>query len=495
MSDNSPPSRQPIDHSKAFSAWVTSIPLKGNKGKNMKNPGNSTASRDIAYHIHPYTNLKAHQSQGPLVITRGKGVRVFDETGKGYIEGFAGLWCASLGFNEPRLVAAATRQLERLPYYHNFAGKASDVVIDLAERLIEISPVPMSKVFFANSGSEATDSAVKLVWYYNNALGRPDKKKIISRLKGYHGVTIASASLTGLPNNHRDFDLPIDRIMHTDCPHYYRFGAAGESEEEFATRCAASLEKMIVDEGPDTVAAFIAEPLMGAGGVIVPPKTYFEKVQAVLKKYDVLFIADEVICGFGRTGNMWGTQTFNLKPDMITMAKALSAAFLPISALMVSEKIFVAMVAESEKIGLFAHGFTYSGHPVPAAVAIETLKIYEERDIVTHVRRVGPKLQDRLRRLVDHPLVGEVRGLGLVAGVELVKNKETKESFNPGDGVGTYLCARAQEHGAIVRAIGDTIAFSPPLIISEDEIDEMLGCFERALSETLAMVGERGLLT
>ncbi|HJO96992.1 MAG: aspartate aminotransferase family protein [Rhodospirillales bacterium] len=459
----------------------------------MDNPGNSAGSRDIAYHIHPYTNLKAHQTQGPLVITRGEGVRVFDETGKGYIEGFAGLWCASLGFNEPRLVAAATRQLEKLPYYHNFAGKASDVVIDLAERLIEISPVPMSKVFFANSGSEATDTAVKLVWYYNNAVGRPDKKKVISRQKGYHGVTIASASLTGLPNNHRDFDLPIDRIMHTDCPHYYRFGAEGESEEDFASRCAANLEKMILDEGPDTVAAFIAEPLMGAGGVIVPPKTYFEKVQAVLKKYDVLFIADEVICGFGRTGNMWGTQTFDLKPDMITMAKALSAAYLPISALMVSEKVFSAMVDESEKIGLFAHGFTYSGHPVPAAVAVETLMIYEERDIVGHVRRVGPRLQERLRQLTDHPLIGEVRGLGLVGAIELVKNKDTKESFDPSDGIGAYLCARAQEYGAIARAIVDTVAFSPPLIISAEEIDEMIDCVERALDDTLTMVKERGL--
>jgi 4-aminobutyrate--pyruvate transaminase len=459
----------------------------------MDNPGNSAGSRDIAYHIHPYTNLKAHQTQGPLVITRGEGVRVFDETGKGYIEGFAGLWCASLGFNEPRLVAAATRQLEKLPYYHNFAGKASDVVIDLAERLIEISPVPMSKVFFANSGSEATDTAVKLVWYYNNAVGRPDKKKVISRQKGYHGVTIASASLTGLPNNHRDFDLPIDRIMHTDCPHYYRFGAEGESEEDFASRCAATLEKMILDEGPDTVAAFIAEPLMGAGGVIVPPKTYFEKVQAVLKKYDVLFIADEVICGFGRTGNMWGTQTFDLKPDMITMAKALSAAYLPISALMVSEKVFSAMVDESEKIGLFAHGFTYSGHPVPAAVAVETLMIYEERDIVGHVRRVGPRLQERLRQLTDHPLIGEVRGLGLVGAIELVKNKDTKESFDPSDGIGAYLCARAQEYGAIARAIVDTVAFSPPLIISAEEIDEMIDCVERALDDTLTMVKERGL--
>ena len=459
----------------------------------METLGNSAASRDIRYHLHPYTNVKVHEKQGPLVITRGEGVRVFDESGKGYIEGMAGLWCTALGFSEPRLVEAATRELKRLPYYHNFAGKASDVIIDLAEKLISIAPVPMSKVFFANSGSEASDTAVKLVWYYNNAIGRPEKKKIISRIKAYHGVTIASASLTGLPNNHRDFDLPIARILHTDCPHHYRFGKAGESEEDFATRCAASLEKLIQDQGPDTVAAFIAEPVMGAGGVIVPPRTYFEKVQKVLRKYDILFIVDEVICGFGRTGNLWGAQTFDLKPDMITMAKALSSAYLPISAVMISEPIYRSIVKESEKIGVFAHGFTYSGHPVPAAVAVEALKIYEERDIVGHVREVGPHFQSSLRALAGHPLVGEVRGVGLVAGVEVVKNKATKQPFDPAAGVGNYLYGRTQAHGAITRAIVDTIAFSPPLVITKAEVDEMVSCFRQGLDDTLAMVRERGL--
>ena len=459
----------------------------------MKQMLNSAASRDIAFHLHPYTNFKVHESQGPLVITRGEGVRVFDEDGKGYIEGMAGLWCTALGFDEPRLIEAATRELKRLPFYHNFAGRASDVIIDLAEKLIGIAPVPMSKVFFANSGSEATDTAVKLIWYYNNALGRPAKKKIISRIKAYHGVTVASASLTGLPNNHRDFDLPIANILHTDCPHHYRFGADGESEEDFATRCAANLEKLILEEDPDTVAAFIAEPVMGAGGVIVPPKTYFEKIEAVLEKYDVLFVVDEVICGFGRTGNMWGTQTFGLHPDMITMAKALSSAYLPISALMVSEPIYRAMVQESEKIGIFAHGFTYGGHPVPAAVAVEALNIYVERDIVGQVRAAAPHFQAGLGRLADHPLVGEVRGVGLVAGVEVVRNKETKEPFDPADGVGAYLGARIQEHGTITRPIADTIAFSPPLIISPAEIDEMIASLERGLEDTLAMVRERGL--
>ena len=445
---------------------------------------NSAVARDIAYAIHPYTNLKTHLEQGPIVITRGEGVRVFDDTGKGYIEGLAGLWCTSLGYNEPRLVDAAVNALKRLPYYHIFNGKAHDVGIDLSETLINMAPEAMSKVFFANSGSEANDTAIKLIWYYNNAKDRPEKKKIISRIKAYHGVTVASASLTGLPNNHRDFDLPIARILHTDCPHHYRFGLEGESEEEFATRCATSLEKLIQDEGPDTIAAFFAEPIMGAGGVIVPPKTYFEKIQPILKKHDILFVVDEVICGFGRTGNMFGTDTFKLKPDIITVAKALSSAYLPISAVMFTDDVFQALVTESEKIGLFGHGFTYSGHPVASAVALETLRIYEERNIVDHVRAVSPRLQDGLRSLADHPLVGEVRGMGLIGGVELVKDKATKESFDPKAAVGAYLAKCCEAHGLIVRAIMDTVAVCPPLIIQESEIDELVAALSKGLDDT-----------
>jgi len=459
----------------------------------MAHLGNSAASRDIAYVLHPYTNLKAHQEKGPLVITEGKGVHVYDEDGKAYIEGLAGLWCTALGFGEERLVEAAAAEMRKLPFYHTFAHKSHDVGIELAERLIEMAPVPMSKAFFTNSGSEANDTVVKMVWYYNNALDRPEKKKIISRIKAYHGVTVAAASLTGLPANHRAFDLPIANILHTDCPHYYRFSEEGESEEEFSTRLAANLEKMILDEGPETVAAFIAEPVMGAGGVIVPPKGYFEKIQAVLRKYDVLFIADEVICGFGRTGNMFGTETFGLKPDIMTMAKALSSAYLPIGAVLISEPIFEALAEESDKIGTFAHGYTYSGHPVACAVAIETLKIYEERDILGQVRRVGPALQKGLRALAGHPLVGEVRGVGLVAGVELVRDKATKESFDPADAVGAFCGERAQEHGLIVRPLADSIAFSPPLIITEAEIGDMIARFTMALEDTEAMVTEKGL--
>ena len=455
---------------------------------------NSTARRDIDSYIHPYTNLKTHLDAGPLVITRGEGVRVFDDQGNGYIEAMAGLWCTSLGFSQQRLVDAATAALTQLPNYHVFTSKANLPSIELAERLLEMAPVPMSKVFFGNSGSEAVDTAMKIVWYANNAWGRPERKKIISRQKAYHGVTIAAASLTGLPNNHRDFDLPIDRVLHTSCPHFYRYGEDGETEAAFASRCAAELEQLIQSEGPETVAAFIAEPVMGAGGVIVPPPTYFAEIQAVLRKYDILFIADEVICGFGRTGKMFGSETFNLQPDIMTVSKALSSGYLPISAVMVSDAIFQAMVTESEKIGTFGHGFTFGGHPVPAAVALETLNLYDELDILAQVNKVSPVLQDGLRALADHPLVGEARGIGLVGGLELVKNKTTKAPFDPSQGVGPHVMAALQEEGVISRAIGDTLAFSPPLIIEPDDITLILEAAKRALDQTADWAQRENLL-
>jgi len=445
---------------------------------------NSAQARAAAYLLQPITDLRANEKTGPVIITRGKGVKVWDDQGREFIETMAGLWCASLGFENERLVGAAAAQMRKLPYYHAFSAKANEPLIELAERLIRMAPVPMSKVFFANSGSEANDSAVKIIWYFNNALGRPKKKKIISRIKAYHGVTVASGSLTGLPGYHRAFDLPIAGILHTDCPHHYRFGKPGESEEQFASRCAESLEALIQKEGPDTIAAFFAEPVMGAGGAIPPPRTYFEKIQPILKKHDILFVADEVICGFGRTGNMWGSQTYDLSPDIVTCAKALSSAYVPISAVMINDRVYQALADQSHEIGVFSHGFTYSGHPVPAAVAVETLKIYEETNIVDHVRRVGPYMQEGLRRrFAAHPLVGEVRGVGIVAGVELVKDKETKASFDPAAKVGGRLAKCAEAQGLICRNLIDTIAFSPPLVITEVEIDEMLDRFGRALDE------------
>ncbi|MEQ8603488.1 MAG: aspartate aminotransferase family protein [Marivibrio sp.] len=459
-------------------------------------PGNSPAAKDVRYLLHPYTNGVKHRDRGPLIMQKGGGCWVTDDSGKRYLEGMAGLWCTSLGFGEERLIEAAAHQMRQLPYYHLFAHKSHDPAIELAERLCAMSPPshdgPMDKVFFANSGSEANDTAIKLIWYYNNAIGRPEKKKIIARIKGYHGVTVASASLTGLPANHKDFDLPIANILHTGCPHHYFEAHEGESEEDFATRRAEELDQMIQEEGPETVAAFFAEPVMGAGGVIVPPPTYFEKIQKVLQKHDVLFVADEVICGFGRTGEMFGCETYGIVPDMVSVAKALSSAYLPISAVMANKTISDAVIDNSGKIGTFGHGYTYSGHPAAAAVALETLKIYEERDVISHVKQVAPRLQAGLReRFAGHPLVGEVRGVGLIGAVQLVADKAAKTPFEASQGVALKCADLAHDHGLVVRPLpGDAVAFSPPLVISEEEIDQLLERFGRALDDTAAWLSQ-----
>ena len=458
---------------------------------------NSPEARDVANVLHPYTDLRSHLSAGPVVIERGQGVRVWDESGREYLESVAGLWCASLGFSNERLVQAAAAQMRKLPFYHAFTAKSHLPMIDLAEMLIARAPVPMSKVFFANSGSEANDSAIKMVWYMNNALGRPEKKKIIGRYKGYHGITIASASLTGLPNNHRSFDLPLPGFIHTMTPHFYHAGLPGETEAEFATRCADELEAMILAEGPETVAAFWAEPVMGAGGVIVPPVGYFPKIQAVLKKYDVLMVADEVICGFWRTAEYWGSQTLDITPDILVCAKALSAAYMPISAVMVNDRVFQALADESNKIGTFGHGFTYSGHPVAAAVAIETLKIYDEINIGAHVGLVGPHMQNELRRrFADHPLVGEVRGIGLIAAIELVADKAEHRNFDPALKVGPRFVKLVEANGVIGRGLpNDSLAFSPPLIITTEEIDAILDRVSAALDELYGQLRQEGVVS
>ena len=446
---------------------------------------NSTSAIDTLYHLHQYTNLKVHEEQGPLVITRGEGVRVFGEDGKEYIEGLSGLWCASLGFNEPRLVKAAKKQMEALPFYHNFTGKVPDVTAQLAQKLVEVTPDGLDRALFCNSGSEANDTAIKMVWYYNNARGKPEKKKIIAREKAYHGVTVAAGSMTKLAYAQNGFDLPAsDRILHTCCPHYYREGRLYETEEEFATRMAEELEDLIIAEGPDTVGAMFAEPIQGAGGVIIPPKGYFEKIQAVLKKYDVLLIADEVICGFGRTGAMFGSDYFGIKPDMMSMAKQLSSGYLPISALMVSDTIYQTIKERSAELGVFGHGLTYGGHPVPCAVALEVLKIYEERDVLGQVASISPYFLERLNFYADHPLVGEVRGLGLIGALELVEDKATKKSFDPAKVMAANLVKKCENHGLILRAMpGDCVAFCPPLISEQPDLEEMFNRFDKALAD------------
>jgi len=456
---------------------------------------NSAAARDIAYYLHRYTNIKAHEENGPLIINSGKGIYVYDDQGTEYIEGMAGLWCTSLGYGEERLAKAAYDQILKMSYTQGFTHRSNEKAIDLAERLISMAPAGMSKAFFTNSGSEANDTQVKIVWYYNNALGRPEKKKIIARKKAYHGITLAASSLTGVEYAQKGFDVPLDRFLHVATPHYWREGKDGESEEEFATRLAEELDALIVAEGPETVAAFIAEPVMGAGGAIPPPKTYFQKIQAVLKKHDVLFIVDEVITGFGRTGNMFACETYDLEADLISVAKALSSAYLPIGAVMMSEEIYQGLRAGGDKFGMWNTGYTYSGHPAPAAVALETLKIYEERDTIGHVRSVVPAFQDGLQRFADHPLVGEVRGVGLVGAIELTPDKAGKGVFDPAAKIAPYFAARALAHGVVLRALpSDSIAFCPPLIITEDEIAMVMERAAKALDDTWEHVQKQGLV-
>lgn len=455
---------------------------------------NSPHARDIANLVHQQSDLNLYREEGGTLMAKGDGIWIEDEAGNRYLEAMAGLWCASLGFSEKRLAEAAYKQMLELPYYHTFFQKGHLPSVDLAEKLLSVAPDGMSKVLFQCSGSEANDAAIKLIWYYHNAIGKPEKKKIIGRERGYHGNTVAAVSVSGQPHMVADFDLPLPGFFHVDNPNYYRFHEDGESEADYATRMAENLEKLILAEGPDTIAAFFGEPVQGGGGAITPPDTYWAKIQAVLKKYDILFVADEVICGFGRTGNMWGCQTYDLKPDMVSCAKQLSASYQPISALMISEPIYEAMIAESRKLGSFGHGFTYGGHPVACAVALETLKIYEERDILGHVREVSSVMQYGLKACEDHPLVGNARGVGLIAGVELMRDKATRKPFDPGLKVGALVERLCQENGLIVRAIGDRIAFTPPMIITADELEDMCARFRRGLDAAWTQIKADGVV-
>lgn len=451
---------------------------------------NSAERRDALWHMHPNTDARRHEETGPLVIERGDGIHVHDSSGRRYIEAMSGLWSAALGFSERRLADAAYRQMLDLPFYHNFNHRAVAPAASLAERLVALAPVPMSKVFFTNSGSEANDTALKMIWYRANAMGQGAKKKVIARRRGFHGVTIGAGSLTGLPMNHGAFDLPIPQIRHVGCPHHWREALPGESEEDFATRLARELEQLILAEGPETVAAFVAEPLMAAGGVIVPPETYWEKIQAVLARHDVLLVADEVVCGFGRTGRMFGCQTFDIRPDIMILSKQLASSYMPIAAVLISERVYGPIADESARRGVFGHGLTAGGHPVACAVALENLAIIEERGLVEQAARVGAHMQRGLReRLGDHPLVGEIRGVGFVAGVELVADRPTKAPRGKVGMLGAAAAAGMQEAGVILRAMGDTLALCPPLIATETDVDRILDAFPPVLDALAAGAG------
>lgn len=442
---------------------------------------NTLSGLDARHHIHGNTNPMQTVEEGAMILSGGDGIRVTDETGKHYIEGLAGLWCASLGFSEQRLIDAATRQMQALPYYHNFFGRAPEPTVKLADKLAEVTPEGITRFFFACSGSEAIDTAIKMIWYWNNSIGRSNKKKIISRQNSYHGVTVAGASLTRIPLNQEGFDLPIENFLEVGGSHFHLHGREDETEEEFVARRAAEFEELILAEGPETIAAFFAEPVQGSGGVRPPAKGYFEAIQPILEKYDILLVVDEVICGFGRTGNWFGSDTFNLRPDMVVMAKGLSSGYQPISAVGITEKVFAGIAELGGRKGAFGHGFTYGGHPVAAAVALEAINIYQERNIVSHVQHTSPAFQQRLSALRQLEIVGDTRGIGLLGAVELVANKSTKQKFPVDLNLSGRVFQEAKARGLLFRHAADMLLFCPPLIITEAEIDEMFDILTASL--------------
>lgn len=432
--------------------------------------------------FHPFTSVADHLRDGPLVISEGRGVRVKDIRGQEYLDGMAGLWCVNLGYGRREITEAIAAQSAKLSFFHAFNSMSTDVAIECADALLARAPTPMARVFFGTSGSDANETQLKLVWYYNNLLGRPKKKKIISRWNAYHGSGIATASLTGLPGMHTLFDLPLGPILHLTCPHHYRQAPAGMTERQFSQHLARELESLIEREGPDTIAAFFAEPVMGAGGLIAPPEGYFEAIVPILRRHDILLVMDEVVSGFGRLGTYWGSQKFQVEPDLISAAKGVTSGYFPMSVCFVSPRIWQVIESESTKAGLFGHGYTYSAHPVGAAAALATLKILDEEKVVAHVAELAPHLHKEMRAAVaDHPLVGEIRGTGFLIGIELVKDRANKTPFPREALVGRRLLKNLFGRGLISRALGDTLVFAPPLVIEKHDLDELVTKFRAGL--------------
>ncbi|SEB41221.1 putrescine aminotransferase [Pseudomonas saponiphila] len=448
----------------------------------QKNPQTrewQTLSSD--HHLAPFSDFKQLKEKGPRIITHAKGVYLWDSEGNQILDGMAGLWCVAIGYGRDELAEAASQQMRELPYYNLFFQTAHPPVLELSKVIAEIAPQGMNHVFFTGSGSEGNDTMLRMVRHYWAIKGQPNKKTIISRVNGYHGSTVAGASLGGMTYMHEQGDLPIPGIVHIPQP--YWFGEGGDmSPDEFGIWAANQLEEKILELGVDNVGAFIAEPIQGAGGVIVPPDSYWPRIKEILAKYDILFVADEVICGFGRTGEWFGSDFYDLKPDMMTIAKGLTSGYIPMGGLIVRDEV-VAVLNEG---GDFNHGFTYSGHPVAAAVALENIRIMREEKIIQRVHeKTAPYLQKRLRELSDHPLVGEVRGVGLLGAIELVKDKATRARYQ-GRGVGMICRQFCFDNGLIMRAVGDTMIIAPPLVISEAEIDELVAKARKCLDLTLS---------
>jgi L-2,4-diaminobutyrate transaminase len=437
--------------------------------------------------VHPFTLLRPFSNgeiEGPRIVVDGNGIRIRDRDGRELIDAFAGLYCVNVGYGRREIADAIHEQALRLPYYHSYAGHSNEAAIQLSQKVLALAPAGMKRIFYGTSGSDANETQIKLVWYYNNVLGRPQKKKIISRWRGYHGATIMSGSLTGLELYHRAFDLPLACVLHTSTPHHYWNALPGMTEEEFSERCARELEALILQERPETIAAFIGEPVLGTGGLIPPPAGYWPAVQSVLRKYDILLIADEVICGFGRLGRSFGSDLYEIKPDLITVAKGLTSGYLPLSATIIGEKVWSALKDGSDKYGAFSHGYTYSAHPLCAVAGLANLGIIERERLTEHAADVGPYLLAKLRQtFCGRPYVAEVRGAGLLAAIEFAAMPSKRVRFDPSLRVGARLAAACLEEGVISRAMphGDILGFAPPLVISRDEIDDIVERVRRAV--------------
>lgn len=437
--------------------------------------------------VHPFTHLKdfASGKVASRIIRGGRGLTVTDQHGRTFIDAFAGLYCVNIGYGRTEVADAIHAQAKRLAYYHAYAGHTNEPTIRLSERLLRLAPGEMQRVYYGLSGSDANETQIKLVWYYNNVLGRPQKKKIIARHRGYHGATVMTGSLTGLPVFHAAFDLPVGPVRHTRAPYHYREAEPGETERAFSRRCAAELEALIEREGPDTVAAFIGEPVLGTGGIVPPPEGYWTEIQRVLRRHDVLLIADEVVCGFGRTGAWFGADLYDIQPDLVTVAKGLTSAYFPLSAALIGERVWRVLEEGADRFGPFGHGYTYSAHPLGAAAALANLDIIEREGLVANARDTGAYLQRRLREaFADHPLVGEVRSVGLLAAIEFVADPEHRQRFEAELRIGPRLAAACAEEGVIARAMphGDILGFAPPLVITPGEVDEIIDRVGRAVA-------------
>lgn len=439
--------------------------------------------------FHASTHLKDHASGasgGPRIIESGSGIRIRDKQGNELVDAFAGLYCVNVGYGRREIAAAISAQAEKIAYYHTYVGHSNEPVIRLSERVLAMAPEGMSKIYYGMSGSDANETQVKLVWYYNNILGRKNKKKIISRQRGYHGSGLVTGSLTGLEVFHKAFDLPLDRVLHTVAPHYYHNAEAGMTEAQFSARCAETLDALIRSEGPDTVAAFIAEPVMGTGGIIPPPAGYWDAIQPVLREHDVLLIADEVVTGFGRIGTPFGADLYGIRPDLITVAKGLTSGYLPLSGVIVGDRVWQVLETGSEQLGPIGHGWTYSAHALCAAAGLANLEIIERENLIENSRITGEYFQSAMHDAFDdHPLVGEVRGVGLLGALEFMSDKDAKKRFDASARVGPRVAAACLGQGLIARAMphGDILGFAPPLIVTSADVDDIVERTRRAVDQ------------